>query len=161
MVSQLRPEKDPTLPSSHRPVIILFDTVGILFQNTLLTKVLQEVNQRGLLRDVAFGFQPSDNTTLQLACPVESGNRNFDERWLTGAVFPYVTKAFETVRVKRFLHKLAVLKFLSYLVRNVSSYLECRSFQTSFQAATSRRGVMRTRVSKMESSSPLCCSVCM
>jgi hypothetical protein len=42
--------KDPTLSSSYR-LISLFHTVGKLFEEILLTRVLWEVNQRGLLRD--------------------------------------------------------------------------------------------------------------
>jgi hypothetical protein len=34
----------------HRPISLL-DTVGKLFEKILLTRVLREVNKRGLLRD--------------------------------------------------------------------------------------------------------------
>jgi hypothetical protein len=90
-----------------------------------------------LLRDEQFGFRPCHSTTLQLARLVERVNRNFDERRLSDAVFLYVAEAFDTVWVKGLLYKLAVLKFLSYLVKTVSSYLDCRTFRTSFQSATS------------------------
>jgi hypothetical protein len=46
----LKPGKDPTQHSSYRPIRLL-DTVGKLFEKILLTRVLQEVNERGLLRD--------------------------------------------------------------------------------------------------------------
>jgi hypothetical protein len=39
VVSILKPGKDPTLPSSYRPVSLL-DTVGNLFEKILLAKVL-------------------------------------------------------------------------------------------------------------------------
>jgi hypothetical protein len=68
--------------------------------------------------------------TLQLAHLVERVNRNFDERRLTGAVFLDVAKAFDTVWVKGLLYKLTVLNFPSYLVKTISSYLDCRTFQT-------------------------------
>jgi hypothetical protein len=72
----LKPGKNPKLPSSYRPISLL-DTVGKLFGKILLTRVLREVNERGLLRDEQFGFRPRHNTTLQLA-RVERVNRNFD-----------------------------------------------------------------------------------
>jgi hypothetical protein len=77
----LKPGKDPTQPSSYRPISLL-DTVGKLFEKILLTMVLRELNERGLLRDEQFGFRPKHSTTLQLARLVERVNRNFDERRL-------------------------------------------------------------------------------
>jgi len=63
----------------------------------LLARILHEVNERGLMRDEQFGFMPRHSTSLQLACLVERITRNFGEKRLTGAVFLYVTKAFDTV----------------------------------------------------------------
>jgi hypothetical protein len=142
VVSTLKPGKDPTLPSSYR-LKSLLDTVGKLFEKILLARALREVNECGLLRNELLGFRPRHSTMLLLARLVERVNRNFDERRLTGAVFLDVAKAFDTVWVKDLLYKLTVLNFPSYLVKTVSSYLDCRTFQTSFQSATSTcRGML-------------------
>jgi hypothetical protein len=132
----------------HGLYISLLYNVGKLFQKTLLTRVLLEVNERGLLRDEQFEFRPRHSTTLQLARLVERVNRNFDEMRLTGAVFLDVAKAFNTVWVKGLLYKLTVLNFPSYLVKTISSYLDCRTFQTSLQSATSTSRVMRAGVAQ-------------
>jgi hypothetical protein len=68
-----------------------------LIEKILPARVLREVNECGLLLDEQFGFRPRHSTTLQLSRLVERVNRNFDERWLTGAVFLDVAKAFDTV----------------------------------------------------------------
>jgi hypothetical protein len=65
-------------PSSYRPISLL-DTVGKLFEKILLTRVLREVNERGLLRDEQFGFRPRHSTALLLARLAKRVNRNFDE----------------------------------------------------------------------------------
>jgi hypothetical protein len=146
VVSILKPGKDPALPYCYRPISFL-DTVGKLFEKTLLARVLREVSERGFLRDDQFGFRPRHSTTLQLARLVERVNRkNFDERRLNGAVFLDVAKAFDTVWVKGLLYRLTVLNFPSYLVKTISSYLDCRTFQTSFQSAKSTRRGMRAGV---------------
>jgi hypothetical protein len=75
VVSILKPGKDPTLPSSYRPISLL-DTVGKLFEKILLVRVLREVNDRGLLRDEQFGFRHRHSTVLQLGRFVERVNRN-------------------------------------------------------------------------------------
>jgi hypothetical protein len=137
----LKSGKDTTQPSSYRPISLL-DTVSKFFEKILLTRVLREINEGGLLRDEQFGFRPNHSTTLQLASLVERVNRNFDERRLTGAVFLDMAKAFDTVWVKGLLYKLTILSFPSYLVNIISSYLDCRTLQTSFKTATSTTRVM-------------------
>jgi hypothetical protein len=57
-----------------------------------------------------------------------------------------VAKAFDTAWVQGLLYKLTVLNFPSYLVKTISSYLDCRTFQTSFQSATSTSRGMRVGV---------------
>jgi hypothetical protein len=69
VVPILKPGKDPTLPSSYRPVSFL-DTVGKLFE-----KILREVEARRILRDEQFGFRPKHSMTLQLARVVEKSQQ--------------------------------------------------------------------------------------
>ena len=95
----LKTGKDPVLSSSYRPISLL-DTIGKLFEKILLSRILHEVNVRGLLRNEQFGFRPRHSTSLQLARLVERINR------LTGAVFLDVAKAFDTVWIVGLLNKL-------------------------------------------------------
>ena len=66
---------------------------------------------------------------------VEEGTR--------GAVFLDVAKAFDTVWIDGLLYKLTLLNFPSYTVHTISSYLRGRTFEMSFQTATSSRRGMR------------------
>jgi hypothetical protein len=59
-----------------------------------------------------------------------------------------VAKASDTVWVNGLLYRVIVLNFPSYLVKTISSYLDCRTFQTSFQTATSTSRVMRAGVAQ-------------
>jgi hypothetical protein len=138
-------------------LISLLNTIGKLFEKILLRRVLKEVNERGLLRDEQFGFRPRLSTTLQLARLVERVKRNLDERRPTGATFLDAGKAFDTVCVEGLLYKLTVLKFPSYQVKTISSYLQCRTFQVTFQSATSTCGILSPKAELF----PLCCSACM
>jgi len=94
------------------------------------------------MRDENFGFRPRYSAFFHLARLVERITRNFGEKRLTGAVFLDVTKAFDTVWVDGLLYKLTLLNFPSYIVHTISSYLRDRTFEASFQTATSsRRGM--------------------
>jgi len=48
VISILKPGKDQALPSSYRPISLL-DTIGKFFEKILLVRILQVVNERGLL----------------------------------------------------------------------------------------------------------------
>ena len=114
VISILKPGKDPAQPSSHRPISQL-DTIGKLFEKSLLTRILHEAGECGLLRDEQFGFRPRHCTSLQLARVVERITRNFCERRLTGAVFLDVAKAFDTVWIEGLIYKSTILNFPSTL----------------------------------------------
>lgn len=93
-----KPGKDPALLSSYRPKRLL-DTTGNLFEKILLTRILCEVSERGVLRNEQFEFRPKHSTALHLSRLVERVSRNSGEKRLTGAVFLDVAKAFDTVWV--------------------------------------------------------------
>jgi hypothetical protein len=68
--------KDPAQPSSYWPISLL-DTIGRLYEKILFTRILNEVGERGLLREEQFGFRPGHSTSLQLALLVERISRDF------------------------------------------------------------------------------------
>jgi len=141
------PGKDSVLSSSYRPSRLL-DTNGKFFEKILLTRILYEANERGLMRDEKFGFLPRHSTSLQLVHLVERIISNFGEKRLTGAVFLEVTKAFYTAWIDSLLYKLTILNFPSYLVHTIASYVRDRTFEASFQATTSSRRGMRAGVAQ-------------
>ena len=100
------------------------------------------------MRNEQFGFRPWHNTSLQLARLVERITKNFGEKMLIGVVFLDVAKAFGTVGIDGLLYKLTLLNFRSYIVHTISSYLRGRTFEASFQAATSSRRGMRAGVAQ-------------
>jgi hypothetical protein len=147
VISILKPGKDPALPSSYRSISLL-DTIGKVFEKILLSRILSEVSERGLLRDGQFAFRAKHSTSLQLARLVQRVSRNLGEKRLTGAVFLDVAKAFYTVWVDGLAYKLMALKYPSYLVKTIQSYLRSRTFEASFQAATFSHRHMRAGVAQ-------------
>jgi hypothetical protein len=85
VISNLKLGNDPALPSSYGPISLL-DTIGKVFKEILITKILSEVRGRRLLRDEQFEFRPKHSTSLQLARLSATVSRNFGGKRLTGAV---------------------------------------------------------------------------
>jgi hypothetical protein len=109
----------------------------------MLSSILHEVSGCRLLRNEQFGFRTKQSDALQLTRPAERVSRNFEEERLSGEVFKDVAKAFDIVWVDGFHYKLTILNFPSYLVETRLSYLYSRTFEASFQTATSTVGRMR------------------
>ena len=147
VISIPKPRKNPALLSSYR-LICLLDTVGKLFEKILLARFLKQVSECGLLCDEQFGFRPKHSTSLQPACLVERVTRNSGNKRLTGAIFLHVAKAFHTVWVNGLVYKSTVLNFPSYPLRIITSYPRGRTFEASFQTATSTRRGMRAEVAQ-------------
>ena len=144
-ISIFKPGKDPALPSSYEPINLL-DTIGKLFEKILLTRILYEVSESGLMRDEQFGFRPGHSTSLELARFVKRITRNVGDKRLKGAVSLYVAKAYDTVWIDG-LYKLTLLNFPSYIV-HTSSYLRGRTFEASFLTVTSSRRGMQAGVAQ-------------
>ena len=145
VISILKPGKYPALPSSNQPISFL-DTIGKLFEKILLARKLHELSERGLMRDEHFLSGPRYSTSMQLARLVEKITRNFREKRLTGAVFLDVAKSFDTVWIYGLLYKPTLLNFPSYIFHTISSNFRVRTFEASFQTATSSRRGMRAGV---------------
>jgi len=133
----------------------MLDTIGKLFGNILLTKILCEVSGRW-----QFGFRLKHSTALQLAHLVEIVSRNSDEKRQTDAVFLDVAKAFDIVWVDCLLNKLTLLNFPSYLLKIICSSLHGRTFESSFQGAPTTSRFMRTGVTEGGIMSPVLFSLC-
>jgi len=112
VISILKAGKDPALRKSYQ-LIGLLVTIGKLFEKIILSRILDEVSVRGLLRNERFGFHPRHRNSLQLARLVERITRNFGEKRLTGATFLDVAKAFYTVWIDGVLYKLTLLNLPS------------------------------------------------
>jgi hypothetical protein len=147
VITILKPGKDPSLPSSYRPISLL-DRFGKVFEGILLSRILNEVSGRGLLRDEQFGFRPKHSTTLQLARLIERATGSFGKKGLTSAIFLDVAKAFDTVLVDGLLFKLTALNPPSYLVKTIPSYLHNRTLKAAFLTATSTRCCKRAGVAQ-------------
>jgi len=129
--------------------------IGKLFEKFLLVRFLRIVKERGPLQEVQLGLRPRHCTFFQLARLVERINRNFGEKRFSGAVYFDGDKAFDTVWIDGLLYKLTLLNFPSYIVHTISSYLRNRTFEASFQAATSSRPGMWAIVGQGGLNSPV------
>jgi len=96
------------------------------------------------MRDELTGFRPRQNKPCSWSNSLKEFPGTFAKR-LKGVVFLDVTVPFDTVW-NNGIYKLTLLNFLSYILHTISSYLRVRTFEASFQTATSPHRGMRAGV---------------
>jgi len=71
----LKPNKDPKVPSNHRPISFL-NTMGKLFEKLLLSRLKTHIMTK--IRPEQFGFHPLHSTTIQLVKFIDNISENLN-----------------------------------------------------------------------------------
>lgn len=121
----LKPNKNPTLPSSYRPISLL-PHLSKLVEKVLNKRLLKFMNSNGILMREQFGFRRGHNTQMQLARLANHITREFNNNKHTGAIFLDIEKAFDTAWHAGIIYKLVKYKFPRYLIVIIASYLKNR-----------------------------------
>ncbi|GFW41662.1 RNA-directed DNA polymerase from mobile element jockey [Trichonephila clavipes] len=101
----LKPGKDPTLATSHRPISLL-PVLSKLAERIILNRLNDHLQQNDILIPQQHGFRANLSTSHQLLRMVEYVKTGFAENKSTGAVFLDIQKAFDRVWHYGLLYKL-------------------------------------------------------
>ena len=124
----LKPGKDPTLPTSYRPITLL-SAVSKLFERLILQRLMEHIEEHEIIIPEQFGFRKGHSTVQQLI-RVENiilHNKSLSNN--TAMALLDVEKAFDNVWHDGLIHKLVQTRFPLYLVKMVRSYLNDRHFR--------------------------------
>ncbi|GFT45918.1 RNA-directed DNA polymerase from mobile element jockey [Trichonephila clavipes] len=101
----LKPGKDPTLATSHRPISLL-PVLSKLAERIILNRLNDHLQNNDILIPQQHGFRANLSTSHQLLRVVEYVKTGFAENKSTGAVFLDIQKAFDRVWHYGLLYKL-------------------------------------------------------
>jgi hypothetical protein len=87
-----KPGRDSKFPQDLCP-ISLVSTAGKLLEKVIL-KIVQKIEERGLLNASQFGFRAGHSTALQCTRLSNHATPNFNKNMSTAAVFLDIEKAF-------------------------------------------------------------------
>ena len=124
----LKPNKDPSITSSYRP-ISLISCLGKLFEKMVQARLLWWLESSSLLPDNQCGFRPGRGTTdvlLQLEHGVFKG---FKENKVTLVIFFDIEKAFDKASHLGILYKFCMLGLRGNSLNWLKSFFEERYFQ--------------------------------
>ncbi|GFT43964.1 RNA-directed DNA polymerase from mobile element jockey [Trichonephila clavipes] len=122
----LKPGKDPTLATSHRPISLL-PVLSKLAERIILNRLNDHLQKNDILIPQQHGFRANLSTSHQLLRVVEYVKTGFAENKSTGAVFLDIQKAFDRVWHYGLLYKL-IRTNPPYLIKIIKSFLENRNF---------------------------------
>ncbi|GFT71472.1 RNA-directed DNA polymerase from mobile element jockey [Trichonephila clavipes] len=122
----LKPGKDPTLATSHRPISLL-PVLSKLAERIILNRLNDHLQKNDILIPQQHGFRANLSTSHQLLRVVEYVKTGFAENKSTGAVFLDIQKAFDRVWHYGLLYKL-IRTNTPYLIKIIKSFLENRNF---------------------------------
>lgn len=140
-----KPGKDPIFPQNHRPISLL-SSLSKVFEKILLSRVQDFMTSENIIINEQFGFRKDHSTNHQLLRLSEKIVDGFNSNSYTGVVFLDIATAFDKVWHNGLLHKLMALKFPTYIVKLIQSYLKDRFFEVHHANSTSSTRKIRAGV---------------
>ncbi|GBN65038.1 putative RNA-directed DNA polymerase from transposon X-element, partial [Araneus ventricosus] len=119
VVPILKPGKDPTDPTSYRPISLL-PTLSKVTEHFIFTQLNEYLYNNNILIPYQFGFKPKLSTTHQLLRAVEFITSGFENRFSTGAVL---------VWINGLIYKLISQKIPISLIKLITTFLANRQFK--------------------------------
>lgn len=141
----LKPGKDPSKPSSFRPISLL-SSIGKLFESILLNQLCEHEERNSLIINQQFGFVKGHSTVHQVLRITEKAAINFNKNISTGLVLLDLEKAFDSVWHDGLIHRLLEYKYPIYLIKLIQSYLKKRRAFVELRGAASNDFVLKAGV---------------
>ncbi|CAF4142911.1 unnamed protein product [Rotaria magnacalcarata] len=125
----LKPNKDKHQPSSYRPISPL-SCLGKLLERIIKQRLLLELNSRNILPQHQAGFRPKKSTMyniIRIERYVKSQLHHPKIRRHTAAIFFDIKAAFDSVCHEGLIYKFNDLRFPTYIIKYLISFLESRT----------------------------------
>jgi Reverse transcriptase (RNA-dependent DNA polymerase)/Endonuclease-reverse transcriptase len=128
----LKPHKDPTLPSSYRPISLL-DHMGKLLEKLIRHYLIQHIDDHNTLPHTQAGFRSKHSTTMQLCRVASHVHSALTNRHATCMISIDCTDAFGSVSHPKLLHELTRHSTPAWITNIITSFLHSRkaSFRVS------------------------------
>lgn len=127
IIAILKSSKNPSFPSSYRPISLLC-VISKLLERIILNRLNKHLDAHNIIPEEQHGFKKYFSTTHQLHKVIGNAKRKLKEKYSTGIVMLDVEKAFDRVWHAGLLHKMILLHFPPYLTKIISNFLKERKF---------------------------------
>ena len=122
-----KPGKDPTSPSSYRPISLL-SSLSKIMERVILFQINDHIEDNNILPKQQFGFRQKFSTVHQLHRIITHGKDKLKNKESTGMLLMDVEKAFDRVWHDGLIHKMIKFEFPNRLIKLIYSFLSNRQF---------------------------------
>lgn len=131
-----KPGKDPTQPTSYRPISLL-PILSKIFEKIIKNR-LETLNIK-LTQDEQCGFKKNHSTEHQLCRIVQDVGLGRMNNKKTMMILLDIEKAFDKIWIDGLIHKLIQLQIPSHLIKIIQNYMQDRTFQVSYNNTLSNK----------------------
>lgn len=137
--------KDPSLPTSYRPISLL-PCLAKLVEKVILQRIDEVDRKRAITPHAQFGFRAHHSTTQQVVRIVNDICVNFNKGNVTAMLLLDIQKAFDRVWIEGLVYKLILLNIPPAIIKLIHSYLTNRMFEVKIRNAKSQPKVVAAGV---------------
>lgn len=131
-----KPQKDPTITASYRPISLL-SSLSKLLERVVLKRLNSHIDETNFIPITQHGFRKGFSTVHQLNRVITHARQSLKNKMSTGIIALDVEKAFDRVWHNGVLHKMIKGNFPSYLIKLVRSFLANRTFRVVINGSAS------------------------
>ena len=124
-IAILKPNKNPTLPGSYRPISLL-NHLSKVTEKIIDKRLNKVLTKKKIVISEQFGFRDKHSTEMQLARLVNHITMQYNNKKHTGALLIDIEKAFDTVWHSGLIYKLIQYNIPTYLIIMLNSYIKER-----------------------------------
>ena len=150
----LKPNKDPTQPTSYRP-LSLVSNIGKIYEKLILNRMYWYLENNTLLPEYQTGFRRERSTEDQLARLEHIICKSLKEKKIVITVYFDISKAFDKVPHLAVLAKLTRTGIKGKMLSCIESFLSNRTYQVSLLGEMSEKKEIKCGVPQGSILSPL------
>lgn len=133
----LKVGKDPTDPSSYRPISLL-SSISKILERIILNRINIFLDENNIIPEEQHGFKRKFSTTHQLSKVIGQAKAKLKDKSSTGIIMLDVEKAFDRVWHNGLIFKMINLNFSPYLIKITRNFLINRSFFVEVTSSKSK-----------------------
>ena len=137
-VIEIYKAKDRTQPANYRPISLL-PIIAKLLDTLINNQIMTHLTEHNIITPTQYAFRPNSGTTMALQSVINTTHKHRHRRKPTLAIYIDLSKAYDTIKHERLLHKLEHdFSFTPNSVAFFRSYFHNRVQSTHTQHAQSK-----------------------